>query len=101
MELFDRIQHPDSLINRIQDKLVRVINAIARKPIVDGHIISGVLIDSVETKVEHGLGRVPQGWMIINGQSDVVEETADADDKFLYLIAVLGATLENRKLWVF
>ncbi len=101
MELFDRIQHPDSLINRIQDKILKVVNAIARKEILDGHVITAD-VGNTETAVEHGLGRVPQGWILLNGPAGTLDaciEMSPPDDKFLYL-AFNGAQVD-RKFWVF
>lgn len=99
MELFDRIQSPDSILNRVQDKITRVVNAIARKQIIDGLLVESVSIASTETAVPHGLDRVPQGWMLVNGSPYPVEESAPADNKFLYLVASSPTT--GRKIWVF
>jgi hypothetical protein len=98
MELFGRTQHPDSVINRIQDKLIRVINAIARKPIVDGHVVTAD-IATTETKVEHGLGRVPQGWIALTPSVLSIGQSRAADENFLYLLST-GAQ-PGQKFWVF
>lgn len=101
MELFDRIQHPDSLINRIQDKLIRVINAIARKPVVDGQLLKDVtVLVTSATRVEHKLGRKPRGFILTSGAYATVIETQAADEEFLYLQSSGGANYVGG-LWVF
>lgn len=98
MEIFDRIHHPDSLINRIQDKLTRVINAIARVPLLDGVLLEGVAIDAAATVVPHSLGRTPRGYICLDAQANQIGQIAPADDKFLYVAATSPLTTS---FWVF
>lgn len=106
MQLFERITHPDELLNRIQDRLKAIVNAIARKPVIDG-VLMEALVGDTETRIEHKLGRVPHGWIILNGNGypgvGWVYETQAPDEKFLYLSNSLGdGTIPpNRKFWVF
>jgi hypothetical protein len=106
MQRFDRIQTDDSILNRIQDRLKAVINAIAGKPIIDGQIITATITPG-GVSIPHGLGRVPNGWILISGgvtnfvsSTDTPCQTTKPDARFLYLI--MGQlTLTNAKLWVF
>lgn len=98
MELFDRLQTTDSLLNRIQDKLMRVINAIARKEILDGRLIEDITVTPSTTRIEHKLGRVPRGWIVANGTPDLIVESS-RDDRFLVVSSAGGtATID---IWVF
>lgn len=100
MELFDKLQSPDGLLNRIQDRLKSVINAIARKPIVDGILLEGVtLANSATNRVPHNLGRLPRGWIVVKRTSGaVIYDNVAADDKFLTLNSSAAAVVS---LWVF
>lgn len=107
MQLFDRLQTKDELLNRIQDRLKTVINAVAGKEIVDGHLLTGLTITPGGVSIPHGLGRVPNGWILCSGgvtnfiaPTDTPVQSKAPDAKFLYL--VMGQlTLTNAKIWVF
>lgn len=100
MELFQRIQTADSLLNRIQDHLLRVINAIARKEIIDGRLIE-VQLSPAPTRVEHKLGRVPRGWIVVNPiRGETFTEYQSPDERFLY-ISSLSSAVFTARIWVF
>jgi hypothetical protein len=105
MQHFDRIQTDDSLLNRIQDRIKSVVNAIAGREIIDGRIIT-TAITAVGGSVAHGLGRIPNGWIVLNGipndfvTANAIQETNAPDKNFLYLIA-LTQNIPSAKLWVF
>jgi hypothetical protein len=98
MELFDRLQHPDELINRIQDRLKTAINAILRKPIVDGVLISAT-VNPTATAVEHKLGRLPRGFIVVSGQASIINPIGVTDDKFIRVYSAGSA--ETVTFWVF
>ena len=103
MQLFDRIQTADEVLNRIQDRLKSVINAIAGKPIIDGQLLEGVDVTSAAvTPVPHKLGRVPRG-MVVTQATDYVFQTQAPDSKFLYLqtVAIVTGGAIKINLWVF
>jgi hypothetical protein len=98
LPLFDRIQHADELINRIQDRLKTVINTVMRKPLIDGQLVSWE-VSPLTTNVPHGLGRVPRGYFVVSGQANLIGQTAPADASFLYVST--GGGTETITFWVF
>lgn len=103
MQLFSKLQHTDSLINLIQDRLKSVINAIAGKEVVDGQIVTVDSIGGTMVRVQHKLGRVPNGWILVNGHTsaDTIVELLPPDSNFIYLSTSGFTTMTNRKFWVF
>lgn len=100
MQPFDRIQTEDALLNRIQDRLKSVINAIVGKPLIDGLLLEDVALAAIATnQVPHKLGRLPRGWIVVKRSSGaVIYDNVAADDKFLTLNSSAAATVT---LWVF
>lgn len=98
MQLFERITHADELINRIQDRLKAVINAVIQKPIVDGVLITATVTTSA-TNVEHKLGRQPRGYIIVSGQQAIINPIGVVTDKFIPVYS--SGAAEVVTFWVF
>lgn len=59
---------------RIQDNIVSVLDNITDKEILDGIRVTNVpLISGITNEINHGLGRIPLGWVIIRkrAQADI------------------------------
>lgn len=68
-------------------------------PIVLGHALTDKDVGTSETKIAHGLGRVPSGWLEyspLEGSDPVTQSTAP-DSTYLYLIAASAVTAN---IWV-
>jgi|CXWL01.1.fsa_nt_gi hypothetical protein len=98
LSLFDRLQHPDELVNRIQDRMKAVINAVIQKPLVDGHLVTATVAPA-QTAVAHKLGRLPRGYFVVSGQASIIGLSAAADTNFLYVSSSGGS--ETVTFWVF
>jgi hypothetical protein len=100
------IMHPkveDSTVARqakfAQDG-VRELSARLADPsraMLSGQLVEGVKLGVGNTKVKHGLGRVPQGWHVVKGPRAGVDEV-DMDANFLTLSSTGAVTVS---LWVF
>lgn len=114
-----RIQTQSPELNRVQDVVVPVINAVLANPILDGRLIE--LVTDAQghevpltlngagsfQNIEHKLGRAYRGWWLVNvnGRARVWEDpavpsaAANPDvTKYLRLQSDAAITL---KLWVF
>ena len=103
MQLFDKIQSPDEILNRIQDRIKAAFNAVARRQIVDGRLTDALSLTTSFQNIAHGLGRTPNGWLVSNPDADVgiwSDAVANNPDpaKFLRIRATAAVTC---KLWVF
>lgn len=90
-------------LRHIQDSVIASVNPLLTTPLVDGRTLTGVSIASTATAVNHGLGRLPLGWIVITNSSSgvVFEATADRlarTDKQLRLTASAATVVD---LWVF
>ena len=79
--------------------LVRAFDQIG--PIVMGKMVGPVAVATTSTKVAHGLGRVPIGFVEVSPAdgSERVLNAAEPDATFLYLVADIATTVS--RVWVF
>ena len=67
--------------------------------IVLGKSITGQAVGTAQTKIAHGLGHVPKGWIEyspVDGAA-LPKQSAAPDEKYLYLIASSAVT---PSIWV-
>lgn len=81
------------------DRVAVVVNSIAACPLLDGRLLKGVALSGSATRVDHGLNRIPIGFLVIgaNNSAPVWESTARTALS-LFLKAGATATVD---LWVF
>lgn len=84
------------------------VNPVIRKPIIDGRILSSVTFSAASTyyAVAHGLGRKPQGWVVVSvndSSASISEDPTLRTDKFLYLMISGGGypPVPSFDIWVF
>lgn len=85
----------------LQDRLQSFFAVLDNCPLLDGRLVSGVeLIAGIEVSVEHGLGRLPQGWFVADKMSvsGDIARTNSWDELFLPLTSPSTQTVS---LWVF
>lgn len=106
LKKFQKIDHPDYAVNRIQDNIEQ-----AFEPVTRSEILQGVLTSSVQLKtgqdnlVEHKLGREVRGYLVIakSASATVCDKLLDATDntnKKLFLNLQSSADVTVR-LWIF
>lgn len=74
----------------------RVFQGIAKQPLTDARLIKDVAIGTASTKVAHGLGRIPSGWLVVDTTADsrvFRDATATSElNSFLHLRATTAGT---------
>lgn len=88
-------------IQKLQDALARVFNAIQTKEILDGRLISDIVIETGTPKeINHGLGKPIRGWIItdINADANVYRSASTTPNSTFVLNASANCTVS---LWVF
>lgn len=70
LKIFRKIQSADSTINRLQSQIEQSLNPVLKQAILDGVIINDIAITTAGVEIEHGLGRQPLGWALIDNQAD-------------------------------
>lgn len=99
----ERIHVKDEDLRRVQEKLVTFATAVAKVELVHGHLVKDVdLAAGVETKVNHKLGRVPNGFIVVGNAPSanpvLVYETSARTEKFLSISAFYAVLID---IWVF
>jgi len=54
----------------VQDSVNESIQALTRIPILESNLVTGVALTTAATAVEHGLGRKPLGFIVVDNTVD-------------------------------
>lgn len=65
LKAFRKIRVKDAELEAVQTNIAQSIVPLLRSPIVDGNLVKAALV-SGDNRVSHGLGRVPEGWIIVD-----------------------------------
>jgi len=98
-----RLQEPSSAANRDAEATRQQTRQLFDNvPFLDGNAVIDITIPAaVLTNVEHGLERVPQGYIVTKATlADTVPRFVSADDR-LAVMFITGATDWNGDLWFF
>lgn len=61
------INSPDEIFNRFQDEVAAKVNDVLSSPLLNGKFLKAEVLKAASpVVVTHGLGRLPQGWIIID-----------------------------------
>lgn len=97
-----RINASDYELNRVQDNLARPIDQLLQVPILDGQLVEDVVLKAGDNLVDHGLGRVLRGWIVVrqSAMSDLYDKqsTNPFPARQLALNSSNAATVS---MWVF
>lgn len=92
-------------LNRLQEVFAQPLDRLARLPLLDGMLIEGqVLTAAAVTKVQHGLGRKPRGWLLARANAetalyDKIDESTTYD--LTRVLPIYSANAVTVSLWVF
>ena len=97
---FKTIRTKNSELDRVQSNVQLFSNELTTNPLLDGVLLKDIDLTTTETLVNHTLGRLPQGWIIIkkDAAQDVYESGTTLQQRFLSLTAGGAVTVS---LWVF
>jgi hypothetical protein len=85
---FTQIWSPNEEVTRLQSHIKTALNPLLELPISDGILIKDLSIETTDTRVNHGLGREYEGFIITRLQSNAViyESSTTNDDKNLFIL---------------
>lgn len=63
---FIKIITQNAEINRIQEQISRIFEQVLNLPLLNGVFISATLSAGTNTAINHGLTRIPLGWIIVD-----------------------------------
>lgn len=71
---------------------------LSRKPLLNGREFTGITLSATATKVSHGLGRVPRGWILTDISVATTVHRVSKDSRYLTLTAGADCTVS---LWIY
>ena len=98
LQKFSPTNTPDTILNRIQDQIQKIL-----RPVLDNQVLDGVLLQEVDLAsglnvIEHKLGRKLVGWFIVRLRANEnIWDTQDSNQlpaKTLYLNATGAVTVD-------
>jgi len=100
---FDRVPTDDQGLSELQDRLERTLRPVAGCAIVDGRRVPDTGTEAIDTaaagtKLTHGLGRTPAGFVVVDSDADAAVWRVAQDANSITLRA--GAAV-NAAVWVF
>ncbi len=98
---FKPLQTTDQDLNRVQANIKLFAEALVNNPLLRGHLIRDVYVNTLPTPVEHKLGRNITGWIVTDrDQTSKVQRVMydTLPGTYLYLSGETPVTLD---LWVF
>jgi hypothetical protein len=101
---FKKLFTKDDELRRVQDEVALGFQQVDRQPFMNGVILTGVVLaaSSTDNLVNHGLGRVPQGFVILskNATADIWTSTTTNPRPELTLILRSSAAI-TATIWIF
>ena len=98
---FSKVQVDDEALNRMQDRIKTVTDALVANSLLDGRLVTVTLASGGFTAVSHGLARPPQGYIVLRRDANAnIWDLPNAADSFAFLYLQPSATV-TVTLWVF
>ena len=98
---FAKVQVDDETLNRVQDRIKVVTDALVANQMLEGRLVTVTLTAGAFTQVTHGLGRQPQGYIVVRRNANaVIWDQPDGTDANAFLYLQPSATV-TATLWVF
>ncbi len=96
------INTKDDVLNRIQAEIQARLNPVLTCPLLNGVLVSADLLAAGVNSVAHGLGRAPQGWILVSPGANAVVWGDVVPAAKAKQILLLNTTADvSVKLWVF
>ena len=86
-------------LTTVQNNIEEALDQIMPKEIIDGHLLKKItLTNAITNRIEHKLGRIPQGFIIVKQSASVVITSSAFDFRYINLIITGNAICD---IWVF
>jgi hypothetical protein len=95
---FKRVYQVDPALNEVQDNVAEVVQYLSGNAVIDGLLLTGIVLSSGSNKVAHKLNRKPLGWIVVDRNSSVTIYSTSSTEKFLNLTTSAAVTVS---LWIF
>lgn len=92
---FTQIHSENDEVNRLQSHIKTTLNPLLQLPISDGVLLKDLEIGTSDTRVNHGLGREFEGFILtkLNANAAVYESTTANPSKDRYILLKAGSAV--------
>ena len=101
---YERIVSKNADLEKVQDSLERAFRSVEACPIIDGALLTGVVLKEGDNTIRHPLGRALRGWVVtgLAGATSIYDKQRvnDSKDKTLILNSSTAGTIDA-EIWVF
>ena len=100
---FGRVLQADVDVTLSQDRMQEVTDFIERCSLIDGKLVSDAeLTTGQDNEVGHGLGRIPQGYIVVDRNANSVVSTSSTLNRNPKNSLILNCSANvTVSLWVF
>lgn len=95
---FNQINTADRDLQLIQANIEKAISPFIKAELLNGRLISGLVLAIGSNSVEHKLNRVPAGFLLADTNAAINLYTVSKDSNFLFINSSGAATVS---IWVF
>lgn len=94
---FKKIYTQDQALMQVQDSVAESVQSLTKIPILESNLLTNISIGTTATAVDHGLGRQPFGFIVVDSTANVQvwrsSTPSEAPSKLLMLQASSAATV--------
>lgn len=94
----DRLNVKDDDLRRVQESLYQSVTSMVGIPILDGDLMTGVVLGTTPADIVHRLQRLPRGWVVVGKNADARVWSTSRTRTTLLMVASAAVTVD---LWVF
>ena len=88
----------DGDIAKLQDNVEYVLEPIIQSSIIDGVQLNNVEVLPTDTRINHGLGRTPQGYIVVDRNANLNVWTVSLGKQTMVLRSASPVTVS---LWIY
>ena len=99
IQKFRRINTTDRDLILVQDNVANTFNPLTRVPILDGVLLTDIALSTVAARIEHTLGRIPLGYIVVMLNKNATVFGTESDSRLITLTSSANDTICS--LWVF
>lgn len=95
-----RLSFTEAVLTRLQQAVAKVLDRVSDVPFMDGKLLSGISILVGVNEINHGLGRIPQGWFVTRmGAAGYTELNEESRNSISIILSASATTTVD--IWMF
>lgn len=102
LKSFKKLGSESEETNRIQENITAALEPFLRSEVVNGVLLKGIKLQTgAPNKVNHSLGRAPQGWIVVRQNANSVIWQVNASELISTTLQLEASANVTIDLWVF